>query len=158
MTGAEKAQLIKLLAEVGQACSEYQNKVLRNLTYTRISCDEMWAFYHAKEKNVPDDKKGKFGYGDVYTWTALDADAKLVLSRFMARRDAKFLSSNARFQASKGRFSRSIKILYHEKYMFDLSFNFDIIETGREERQEEQRYDESSIIRRKTGVPRGRGA
>jgi hypothetical protein len=46
----------------------------------RIQCDEIWSFCYAKEKNVPEDKKGQFGYGDVYTWTAIDAETKLVPS------------------------------------------------------------------------------
>ena len=89
MTGAAKGTVLKLLAKVGAACSEYQNKALRDLTCQRIQCDEIWSFCHAKEKNVPADKKGSFGYGDVYTWTAIDADSKLVLSWFVAKRDAK---------------------------------------------------------------------
>ncbi len=89
MTGAAKGTVLKLLADVGAACSDYQNKTLRDLTTKRVQCDEIWSFCYAKEKNVPDDKKGLWGYGDVYTWTAIDADTKLVLSWFVAKRDAK---------------------------------------------------------------------
>jgi IS1 family transposase len=87
MTGAAKGTVLKLLANVGQACSDYQNKTLRNLTCQRIQCDEIWSFCYAKEKNVPKDKQGQFGFGDVYTWTALDADTKLMVSWFVAKRD-----------------------------------------------------------------------
>ncbi len=69
---------LKLLAEVGQACAEYQDKALRNLKCRRIQCDEIWAFVGAKKKNVPAELKGTFGIGDVWTWTALDADTKLM--------------------------------------------------------------------------------
>jgi IS1 family transposase len=89
MTGSAKGTVIKLLASVGQVCSDYQNKVLRDLTCKRIQCDEIWSFCYAKEKNVPEDRKGQWGYGDVYTWTAICADSKLVLSWFVAKRDAK---------------------------------------------------------------------
>jgi len=63
----------KLLADVGQACWEYQYKMLRNLPCKRIQCDEIWSFCYAKEKNVPKDHRGELGYGDVYTWTAMCA-------------------------------------------------------------------------------------
>ncbi len=87
MTGVAKNTIVKLLAEVGQACSDYQDKVFRNLTCKRIQCDEIWSFCYAKEKNVPEDKKGQFGYGDVYTWTAIDAETKLCPSWYVGKRD-----------------------------------------------------------------------
>lgn len=87
MTGAAKETVLKLLADVGKVCSEYQDKVLRDLPCKKIQCDEIWSFCYAKEKNVPNDKKGEFGYGDVYTWTALCADTKLVPSWFIGKRD-----------------------------------------------------------------------
>src|SRR3990167_9874251 len=68
----------KLLVDVGTACEQYQDKALRNLPCKRIQCDEIWAFCYAKEKNVPKKLKGRFGFGDVWTWTALCADTKLV--------------------------------------------------------------------------------
>ena len=63
---------------LGKACAEYQDKAFRNLPCKRIQCDEIWSFCYAKEKNVPKDKKGIFGYGDVWTFTAIDAETKLV--------------------------------------------------------------------------------
>ena len=80
MTGAAKDTVLKLLARIGQACAEYQDKALRNLTCKRIQCDEIWQFCYAKDKNVPEDKRGIFGYGDVWTWVAIDADTKLIAS------------------------------------------------------------------------------
>jgi IS1 family transposase len=78
MTGVAKDTVIKLLAKIGQACAEYQDKTLRNLPCKRIQCDEIWSFCYAKEKNLPADLRGKFGYGDVWTWTALCADTKII--------------------------------------------------------------------------------
>jgi len=86
LTGAAKNTVVKLLAEVGKACAEYQDKVLHNLPCKNIQCDEIWSFCYAKEKNVPDELKGTFGYGDVWTWTAIDADTKLVPSWLVANR------------------------------------------------------------------------
>ncbi|HOO51322.1 MAG TPA: IS1 family transposase [Deltaproteobacteria bacterium] len=88
MTGAAKGTVLKLLVDVGEACYEYQDKMLRNLTCKRIQCDEIWAFCHAKEKNVPDYHKGEFGYGDVWTFTSIDADSKLIINWHIGRRDA----------------------------------------------------------------------
>ncbi|MGB6547156.1 MAG: IS1 family transposase [Candidatus Acidiferrales bacterium] len=78
MTGVAKDTVIKLLARIGVACAEYQRKTLRNLPCKRIQCDEIWSFCYAKEKNLPAELRGKFGYGDVWTWTAICADTKLV--------------------------------------------------------------------------------
>jgi IS1 family transposase len=88
MTGVAKNTVVKLLVELGEACQRYQDEHLRNLPCRRIQCDEIWSFCHAKEKNVPDEHKGEFGYGDVWTWTALDADTKLVPSWAIGGRGA----------------------------------------------------------------------
>ena len=80
MTGAAKNTVTMVLVDVGQACLDYQDGILRNLPCKRMQVDEIWAFCYAKEKNVPDDRKGQFGYEDVWTWTAICADTKLVLS------------------------------------------------------------------------------
>ena len=77
----------KLLLDVGAACEKYQDDTLRNLKSRRIQCDEIWAFVYAKAKNLPEKYKGAVGYGDVWTWTALDADTKLVPSWAVGRRD-----------------------------------------------------------------------
>ncbi len=79
--------VLNFLPRVGMACAEYQDKALRNLKCKRIQCDECWSFCYAKEKNVPADKKGKFGYGDVWTWVAIDPDTKLVPSFMIGNRD-----------------------------------------------------------------------
>jgi IS1 family transposase len=88
MTGVAKDTVIKLLAKIGQACAEYQDKVMRNLPCKRIQCDEIWSFCYAKDKNVPEELRGKFGYGDVWTWTALCADTKIIPCWRVGRRSA----------------------------------------------------------------------
>ncbi len=80
MTGFGRNTITRLLVALGQACSEYQDRVLRNLRSTRIECDEIWSFCYAKAKNVPEKYRGDWGYGDVWTWTAIDPDSKLVAS------------------------------------------------------------------------------
>src|SRR6202166_3320088 len=88
MTGVAKHTILKLLADLGIACAEYQDKTFRNLTCKRIQCDEIWQFCYAKQKNVPTDKQGQFGYGDVWTWVAIDADTKLVPTFTLGTRGA----------------------------------------------------------------------
>lgn len=68
----------KMLIDFGMACAEYQDKTLRKLNIKRVQCDDLWSFVGCKEKNVLQDMAGVFGVGDVYTWTAIDADTKLV--------------------------------------------------------------------------------
>jgi IS1 family transposase len=70
--------VVKLLRDLGAACDKYQHEHLRNLPCERVQVDEIWSFCYSKQKNVPEEHKGEFGYGDVWTWTAIDADTKLV--------------------------------------------------------------------------------
>lgn len=88
MTGANVNTAMWLLADLGKACEEYQCRTLRNLPCKRIQCDEIWSFCYAKAKNVPAEKRGQFGFGDVWTWTALCADTKLVPCWAVGGRDA----------------------------------------------------------------------
>lgn len=78
----------KLLVDVGMACAEFQDKALRNLSCRRVQCDEIWSFVGAKQKNVPAERVGEFGMGDVWTWTAIDADTKLIASWMVGTRGA----------------------------------------------------------------------
>jgi IS1 family transposase len=87
MTGVAKNTVAKLLVDLGTACSEYQDRTLRNLNCKRLQLDEIWSFVYAKAKNVPAEKVGEFGVGDVWTWTAIDADTKLVPSWLIGTRD-----------------------------------------------------------------------
>ncbi len=88
MTGIAINTVVKLLVEVGSACLEYQDKAMHDLPCKRIQCDEIWSFVYAKEKNVPGSKKGQLGFGDVWTFVAIDADTKLVPSWLVGQRDA----------------------------------------------------------------------
>jgi IS1 family transposase len=87
MTGVAKGTVLSLLVDLGAACEQYQDRVVRNLKTKRIQCDEMWQYVYAKAKNVPEEHKGEPGYGDVWTWIAMDADTKLVPSWAVGRRD-----------------------------------------------------------------------
>jgi IS1 family transposase len=87
ITGAAKNTVTKLLVELGAACAQYQDRTLRDLPCTTIEADEIWNFCYAKQKNVPEEHRGTFGYGDVWTWVALDADTKLVVTWLVGERN-----------------------------------------------------------------------
>jgi IS1 family transposase len=87
MIGISRNTVTKLLVDMGTVCSIHQDRVMRDLRCERIQCDEIWAFCYAKAKNVPEDKKGEFGFGDVWTWVALDADTKIVPTFHIGGRD-----------------------------------------------------------------------
>jgi IS1 family transposase len=78
MTGAAKNTIVKLLADLGEACAEYQDGVLVDLPCKVAEADEIWSYCYSKQKNVPEQFKGTPGYGDVWTFTAVCADTKLV--------------------------------------------------------------------------------
>src|SRR5258706_7872671 len=82
--------VMKLLADVGAASAHYQDKTLRGLKCQRVQCDEIWSFVGAKQKNAT---KGAIGYGDVWTWTALDADTKLIAAWMVGNRNAESAKS-----------------------------------------------------------------
>ena len=88
ITGVSKNTIQKLTRDLGEACLQYQNNVLRNLTCKRIQCDEIWCFCYAKEKNLPDSMRGEPGVGSIWTWTAVCADTKLMVSWRLGGRDA----------------------------------------------------------------------
>jgi IS1 family transposase len=76
----------KLLEEAGEACLALHDEKVRGVASKRIQCDEIWSFVHAKQKNVADAKAAPAEAGDVWTWTALDADTKLMVSYFVGDR------------------------------------------------------------------------
>jgi IS1 family transposase len=88
MTGAALNTVTKLLVDLGAACSEYQDKALRNLPCKRLQLDEIWSFIGVKEKNRPEKERGTYGRGDVWTWTAICADTKLIPSWLVSSRDS----------------------------------------------------------------------
>lgn len=89
MTGVAKGTILRLLAEVGTACAEYQNRTLRNIAAKRVQVDEIWSFCYAKAKNVKPEMFEGGGYaGDVWTFVAVEAQTKLAIGWFVGMRDA----------------------------------------------------------------------
>jgi IS1 family transposase len=87
ITGRSKGAVLKLLAELGEVCAEYHDRAVRNLRVRRMQCDEIWSFVGSKAKNTSMEKKAE-GWGDTWTWTAIDADTKLCISYLVGGRDA----------------------------------------------------------------------
>jgi len=110
--------VLKLLPEIGKACADYQDRTFHNLPCKRIQCDEIWSFCYAKEKNVPEEMRGKFGFGDIWTFTAICADTKLVPSWLVGKRDAghalEFVSDLARRLANRAQVTTDGHRMYLE--------------------------------------------
>lgn len=100
--------VLSLLPAIGNACADYQDRTLRNLTCKRIQCDECWSFCYAKQKNVPATMKGQFGFGDVWTWVAIEAQTKLVPSFLVGNRD--FASARLFIDDFAGRLTHRIQL------------------------------------------------
>ena len=90
ITGVSKNTVNKLLIQAGKACMAYHEANVRNVKAKRIQVDEIWSFTYAKAKNVPSTKKAPEGAGDTWTWTALDADSKLIVSWLVGGRDSEY--------------------------------------------------------------------
>jgi len=86
MTGVAKNTVVKLLLDLADACAAYHDRYVRNLRVRRLQCDEIWNFVGAKAKNASPERKAE-GWGDTWTWTALDADTKLCVSYLVGGRD-----------------------------------------------------------------------
>jgi len=90
LTGASKNTVNKLLIDAGKACAAYHDANVRNVKATRIQVDEIWSFTYAKQRTVATAKAAPDHAGDTWTWTALDADSKLIVSYLVGGRDAEY--------------------------------------------------------------------
>ncbi|MHB0977409.1 MAG: IS1 family transposase [Candidatus Aquicultorales bacterium] len=128
ITGAAKNTVTKLLVDLGKACSEYQDQVMRGLPCKRLQFDEIWSFVYSKDKNVPEEHQGKFGYGDVWTWIALDADTKLVPSWLIGERHTEDACTFVKDVASRINGRVQLTTDGHKPYLdaVDLSFGGEI--------------------------------
>jgi IS1 family transposase len=107
----------KLLAEAGPVCVRFHDETVRGVTSKRIQCDEVWSFCYAKQKNVANAKAAPAGAGDVWTWTAIDADSKLVLTWAVGGRDAGY--AKALMEDLRGRITTRVQLTTdgHKPYL-----------------------------------------
>jgi IS1 family transposase len=100
MTGVAKGTVLSLLADLGKACAAHHEEHVRNLQSKRIQADEIWSFCYGKEKNVSPEQKAA-GAGSLWTWTAIDADSKLIISYLCGQRDAEWAAEFLKDVASR---------------------------------------------------------
>ena len=157
----------KLLVDVGAASSEYQDQAMHNLPCKRIQCDEIWSFCYSKEKNVAPEDKGILGHGDVYTWTAICSDTKLVPSFMVGKRDEEYAKAFIEDLASRLANRVQLTTDGHKPYLqaIEGAFGCDIdyamlvkhYSNPGEAKQAQKRYSPSQFIsadkRRITGNP-----
>ena len=98
----------KLLADAGRACAEHHDEAVRGVRAKRVQCDEIWSFAHCKQKNVATAKAAPADAGDVWTWTALDADSKLIVGWLVGDRDAE--AANAFMLDVAGRLASRVQL------------------------------------------------
>jgi IS1 family transposase len=125
LTGTSRTTVLSLVVELGQMCRLYQNQKLRNLPCKRIQADEVWSFAGAKEKQVQNGAKGE---GDVWTWTAICADTKLMVSWLVGTRGS---HAARRFMADlQGRLANRVQLTTdgHSAYLdaVDRAFGLDV--------------------------------
>jgi IS1 family transposase/lambda repressor-like predicted transcriptional regulator len=163
MTGASKNTISKLLVDIGRVCDQYQDKVFVDLDCKRIQVDEIWSFCYAKEKNVPEELKGHLGYGDVWTWVALDADTKLVPSWLIGGRDAGWATAFLRDLAKRLKYRCQLTSDGHKAYLSAVEDAFGgevdyatlIKLYGQEKGKPEQRYSPAPVTGCKLAVING---
>ena len=93
ITGVSLDTVTKLLVDAGRACEAFHDRTVRGVRAKRVQCDEIWSFTYAKAKNVPTAKAAPDGAGDTWTWTALDADTKLMIGWVVGGRDAEYANA-----------------------------------------------------------------
>jgi IS1 family transposase len=148
LTGVAKNTVAKLLVELGAACMDYQDKTLRNLNSKLIQCDEVWSFCYAKRKNVtPEIAKEHPGAGDVWTWTALDSDSKLIVSYLVGGRDP--FTAREFMRDAAGRLANRVQLTTdgYKPYLSAVDYAFGteidyamLVKYYGEDRSEEKRY------------------
>jgi IS1 family transposase len=163
MTGAAKNTVVKLLRDVGKVCEQYHDRIMVNLPCKRIQVDEIWSFCYAKQKNVPSELQGQFGYGDVWTWVALDADTKLVAAWLVGKRDAEWAEMFMYDLSKRLRHRVQLTSDGHKAYLSvvenafggDIDYATLIKLYGADKKETEARYSPSKIVGCQLAVVQG---
>jgi IS1 family transposase len=162
MTNVSKPTVLKLLADLGRVCAAYHDEAVWNLKTERVQCDEIWSFCYAKAKNVP--AKTRYdvgGAGDVWTWTAIDADSKLIISYHVGNRTTEAADVFLGDLAARVRNNIQITTDGHKPYLSAMKFAFekrkiDYATLSKQYANEnEGRYSPGKIISSTTEVIKG---
>jgi IS1 family transposase len=162
LTGVCKDAVLKLLRDMGNACSAYHNSTVRNIRTRRVQCDEAWSFCYAKAKNVPEEKKGH-RRGSVWTWAAICADSKLIISYLCGGRDAEWACQFMEDLASRVATRIQITTDGHRAYAeavenafgMDVDYAMLIKLFGAPSDRPDTRYSPAAYIGTRTGVLSG---
>ena len=121
----------KLLIDAGKVCADLHDELVQGVTASRIQCDEVWSFTYAKQKNVAKAKAAPDEAGDTWTWTALDADTKLIVSSMVGGRDAEY--ANAFMDDVASRLANRVQMTTdgHKAYLEAVEGSFGAISTMR---------------------------
>jgi IS1 family transposase len=162
MTGVAKHTVLKLLKDLGCAAASYHDSHVRNVRVRRLQCDEIWAFVGAKMKNTSAEKIEQ-GWGDVWTWTAIDADTKLIVGYLLGQRGAE--TANAFMQDIAARVATRIQLTTdgHRVYAdavegafgADIDYAMLVKIYGASNESPESRYSPATCIGCRTGVLAG---
>jgi IS1 family transposase len=162
LTGVARMTIEKLVRDLGAACARYQDEHLRDLTCQRIQCDEIWSFCYAKRKNVTDKIKEQHpDAGDVWTWTAIDADTKLCVSWMIGGRDAGYAHEFIADLASRLRHRVQLTTDQHHAYLAAIEDNFAEVDYAQLHKiyaapsEDASRYSPAACIGTRVKVRRG---
>src|SRR5258706_1763132 len=156
----------KLLVDVGTACELYQLEKLVGIKSKRVQCDEIWSFVGAKEANTPPNVRGQLGRGDVYTWVALDADSKLVISWLVGKRNTEYAVAFMRDVAARLANRVQLTTDGHKGYLtavddaFGINIDYAMLQKlygneGQNSRNAEHRYSPGKCIGQIKGAVTG---
>lgn len=164
ITGIARMTIEKLLRDMGAACAAHHDRVVRGLKSQRVQVDEIWSFVGAKQKNVPEAKKDE--WGDIWTWTALDADSKLMISYSVGQRNPTMAFALMHDVAARltGRVQLTTDGLYWYPHAVESAFgigvDYAVIEkhyaSGSHAKAGPTRYSPARFIGATRGVVRGR--
>jgi IS1 family transposase len=162
MTGICQEAITKLLCDMGKACADHHNTAVRGVRSRRVQCDEVWSFCYAKAKNVPEQMKGT-GAGDVWLWTGIDADSKLILSYLCGGRDAdwatQFMEDLASRLATRIQITtdglRAYAVAVEGAFGMDVDYAMLIKLYGASSDRPDTRYSPAQCIGIRTGVLSG---
>ncbi|MBL8999987.1 MAG: DDE-type integrase/transposase/recombinase [Phycisphaerae bacterium] len=153
MVGCSINTVTKLLEDLGPICEEYHDQHVRNVRAERVQADEIWAFCYAKDKNLPESMRGQPGVGSVWTWTAIDADSKLMVSWYVGGRDAgcaiRFMRDLAGRLGNRVQLTTDGHAVYERAVESSFGWNVDyamLVKQYGEPREKESRYSPCECI------------
>ena len=160
MTNVSKPAILKLLADIGPVCAEYHDRIVRRVQAERVQVDEIWQFVGSKAKNTKPEKRAE-GWGDTWTWVAMDADSKLIVSWFVGNRD--YTAAYNLMLDLSSRLSNQIQLttdgnrLYVDavRSAFGRQIDYAMLKKHYGFEQEEKRYSPAKIVSIESEVIKG---